>query len=57
MISLDSYLTNSKKLYNDIFDKVEHANIINDVDVNLHFKFLRFDPNGNPKIDLLNFRT
>jgi hypothetical protein len=52
-MNLDKYLQISQKYYDNIFDKVEHTNKINDIDVNLHFKFLKFDPNGNPKIDLL----
>lgn len=50
---LDKYLEISKKHYDNVFDKVEHKNSIDGVDVNLHFKYLKFDPNGNPKIDLL----
>ena len=52
-MNLDNYLEVSKKHYDNIFDKVEHSNSINGIDVNLHFKYLKFDPNGNPKIDLL----
>jgi len=52
-MKLDNYLEVSKKHYDNIFDKVEHSNTINGMDVNLHFKYLKFDPNGNPKIDLL----
>lgn len=52
-MKLDKYLEVSKKHYDNIFDKIEHSNSINGIDVNLHFKYLKFDPNGNPKIDLL----
>jgi hypothetical protein len=53
MINLDEYIQGSKKYYDYVFDKVEHSNVINGVDVDLHFKYLKFDPNGNPKIDKL----
>jgi len=53
MDSLNNYLEASKKQYDKIFGKVEHSNSIDGIDVNLHFKYLKFDPNGNPKIDLL----
>jgi len=52
-MELDKYLEISKKHYDNIFDEVEHKNLINGMNVNLHFKYLKFDPNGNPKIDLL----
>jgi len=53
MQNLNEYLQASQKYYDKLFDNVEHNNIVNGVDVNLHFKYLKFDPNGNPKIDLL----
>ena len=53
MNELDNYLIASKKYYDKVFDKVEHSNIINGVDVDLHFKFLKFNPDGIPKIDKL----
>jgi len=53
MLTLKNYIQVSQKHYNNIFDKVEHENSIDGVDVNLHFKYLQFDPNGKPKIDLL----
>lgn len=52
-MNLDKYLQVSQKYYDNVFDKVEHTNKIDDIDVNLHFKYIKFDPNGNPKIDLL----
>ena len=52
-MNLDDYQQVSKKQYDYVFDKVEHTNIINGIDVNLHFNYIKFDPNGNPKIDLL----
>lgn len=52
-MNLDKYLQISQKYYDNIFDKVEHTNTIDNIDVNLHFKYIKFDPNGNPKIDLL----
>ncbi len=32
-----------------VFDRVEHSNVINGVDVELHFKYLKFNPNGIPE--------
>lgn len=52
-MDLDKYLQVSQKYYDNIFDKVEHNNTINGIDVNLHFKYIKFDPNGNLKIGLL----
>jgi hypothetical protein len=53
MPNLNNYLQVSEKHYNNIFDTVEHENMIDGMDVNLHFKYLKLDPNGNPKIGLL----
>lgn len=53
MYSLEEYIQGSKKYYDYVFNKVEHANVINGVNVDLHFKYLKFDPNNNPKIDKL----
>jgi hypothetical protein len=53
MNELDNYLIASKEYYDKVFDKVEHSNIINGVDVDLHFKYLQFNPNGIPKVDKL----
>lgn len=53
MNELDSYLIASKVYYDKVFDRVEHSNVINGVDVDLHFKYLKFNPNGTPKIDKL----
>lgn len=39
--------------YNKVFDKISHSHIIHGVEAELRFKFLKFDPNGNPQIDLL----
>ena len=52
-IEIEKYLSTSKKLYSNIFDKIEHIHTINGVDVNLRFKYIQFDPNGEPKIQLL----
>ncbi|MBN2963710.1 hypothetical protein JWV37_02865, partial [Sulfurospirillum sp. T05] len=52
-MNLDKYLKISQKYYDNIFDKVQHTNVVDGIDVNLHFKYIKFDPNGNPKIDLL----
>ena len=43
----------SKDNYLKIFNKINHTNNINGVDVNLRFKYIQFDPNGEPKIQLL----
>jgi len=51
-MNIDNYLQISQKYYDNIFDKVQHTNMIDGIDVNLHFKYIKFDPNGNPKIDL-----
>ena len=50
---MEDFLSVAKKDYDSIFNKVEHSNSINGVDVNLRFKFIQFDPNGDLKIDLL----
>lgn len=47
------YIEVSKEDYKTLFDKIEHTNKINGVDVNLRFKYIQFDPNGDPKIELL----
>jgi hypothetical protein len=51
--NIDKYLQVQKESYTNIFDELEHKNVINGVDVNLHFNYLKFNQNGNPKIDLL----
>ena len=53
MSELDNYLIASKVYYDKVFDRVEHSNVINGVDVELHFKYLKFNPNGIPKLDKL----
>jgi hypothetical protein len=53
MNELDNYLIASKVYYDKVFDKVEHSNVINGVDVDLHFKYLKFNPSGIPKVDKL----
>lgn len=53
MNELEKYIIGSEKYYDMVFDNVEHTNIVNGVEVDLHFKYLKFDPNGNPKIDKL----
>ncbi|MBK2266886.1 DUF1837 domain-containing protein [Francisella philomiragia] len=50
---LNNLCSFDKSDYEKIFNKVDHDNVINNVNVNLRFKFIKFDPNGNPKIDLL----
>ena len=50
---MEDFLSVAKKDYDSIFNEVEHSNSINGVDVNLRFKFIQFDPNGDLKIDLL----
>ncbi|MDG6881100.1 Domain of uncharacterised function (DUF1837) [Phocoenobacter uteri] len=52
-IDFKEYLSVMKKDYENIFDKITHNNTINNVDVNLHFKYIKFNPNGDLKIDLL----
>lgn len=52
-MTLNDYIEVSKEDYKTLFNKVEHSNSINGVDVNLRFKYIQFDPNGDPKIDLL----
>ena len=41
MSELDNYLIASKVYYDKVFDRVEHSNVINGVDVELHFKYLK----------------
>ncbi len=43
----------SRESYEKIFNKIEHTHTVNGVDVNLRFKYIQFDPNGEPKIQLL----
>jgi len=43
----------SPENYQNIFKKIEHTCSIKGVDVNLRFKYIQFDPNGEPKIQLL----
>ncbi len=50
---VEELLSVAKKKYSDIFGKIEHTHTINGVDVNLRFKYIQFDPNGEPKIRLL----
>ena len=53
MNELENYLKVSEEHYNAVLDKVEHSNTINGVDVDLHFKYLKFNPDGIPKVDKL----
>lgn len=53
MLDLTKYLQISQKYYDAIFDDIIHTNKINGITVDLHFKYIKFDPSGNPKIDLL----
>lgn len=50
---VEELLSVANKQYSDIFGKIEHTHTINGVDVNLRFKYIQFDPNGDPKISLL----
>lgn len=52
-MKLNNFLSVVKSDYSDIFSRVEHSNIINGINVNLRFKFIQFDPNGDLKIELL----
>lgn len=52
-MNLNDFLSVSKNNYNDIFSKIEHSNLINEININLRFKFIKFDPNGDLKIELL----
>ncbi len=50
---LKDYLQISRELYDKIFDKIDHNQRINGMNVNLRFKYLKFNPQGEPKLDLL----
>ena len=52
-MKLNEYVSVASNDYKTIFDRIEHTNIINSVKVNLRFKYIKFTPNGELKLDLL----
>lgn len=53
MGKLDDYLTIVQSDYGNVFDAIDHDIEFADKEINLRFQFLKFDGNGNPKLDLL----
>jgi len=52
-MELNEYVSVASTDYEVLFDKIEHTKTINGVKVNLRFKYIKFTPNGELKLDLL----